>query len=243
MLKGGIRLTVLLFIVIILLAAILQTSTGFGFSIMATPFLLLIFEAREAIQINLLLSLVISLALIRKIRRDVDTGILKRFIIGSLPGLPIGIIVFLLVNTNHLKMGIGIVILVLTLLLIFNFRINKSKRKDFVVGSLSGALTTGIGMPGPPLLLYFSGTATEKERLRATTLAFYLYIYAVSLLIQAVFAGTSKTVWISSGMALPLVAIGLYVGQRLFNHINQKTFRVFTYVILLFTGIYLLLQS
>ena len=236
-------MTVLLFITIILLASILQTSTGFGFSIMATPFLLLLFEANEAIQINLLLSLVISLALIRKIRKDVDIGILKRFIIGSLPGLPIGILVFLLVNTSYLKMGIGVVILTLTLLLIFNVRLEKSNRRDMAVGSLSGALTTGIGMPGPPLLLYFSGTATDKERLRATTLAFYLYIYAVSLLIQVVFAGTSKTVWTSSLMALPLVAIGLYVGQLLFNHINQKTFRLFTYVILLFTGLYLLLQS
>ena len=210
---------------------------------MATPFLLLIFEAKEAIQINLLLSLVISLALIQKIRQDVDTEILKRFIIGSLPGLPIGILVFLLVNTSYLKMGIGIVILTLTFLLIFNFRLEKSNRRDMIVGSLSGALTTGIGMPGPPLLLYFSGTATDKERLRATTLAFYLYIYAVSLLIQVAFAGTSTTVWTSSIMALPLVAIGLYVGQLLFNHINQKTFRLFTYVILLFTGFYLLLQS
>lgn len=236
-------MTFLLFIIIILLASILQTSTGFGFSIMATPFLLLLFEAKEAIQINLLLSLVISLALIRKIRHDIDTGILKRFIIGSVPGLPIGILVFLLVNTNHLKMGIGLVILVLTLLLLFNFRIKKSHPKDFVVGGVSGALTTGIGMPGPPLLLYFSGTATEKESLRATTLAFYLYIYAVSLLIQVAFAGTSKTVWVSSATALPLVAIGLYIGQRLFNHINQKIFRLFTYAILLFTGIYLLLQA
>lgn len=236
-------MTIILFITIILLASILQTSTGFGFSIMATPFLLLLFEANEAIQINLLLSLVISLALIRRIRQDVDIEILKRFIIGSLPGLPIGILVFLLVNTNHLKTGIGLVILTLTLLLIFNFRLKQSNRRDMVVGSLSGALTTGIGMPGPPLLLYFSGTATEKERLRATTLAFYLYIYAVSLFIQVAFAGTSKTVWTSSAMALPLVAIGLYVGQLLFNHINQKTFRLFTYVILLFTGIYLLLQS
>lgn len=210
---------------------------------MATPFLLLLFEAKEAIQINLLLSLVISLALIRKIHKDIDAGILKRFIIGSLPGLPVGIIVFLLVNTSHLKTGIGFVILALTLLLICNFRLRKSNQGDLIVGGISGALTTGIGMPGPPLLLYFSGTSTEKERLRATTLAFYLYIYAVSLLIQVLFAGTNKTVWASSALALPLVAIGLYIGQRLFNHINQKVFQLFTYGILLFTGIYLLLQS
>ncbi|WP_438313182.1 sulfite exporter TauE/SafE family protein [Sporosarcina sp. FA9] len=235
-------MTVFTFIAIILFASILQTSTGFGFSIMATPFLLMIFEPREAIQINLILSLVISTALILKIRKDVDAGIVKRFIIGSLPGLPIGILVFLLADTGKLKFGISIVILILTLLLILNFRLKRTERRDFAVGGLSGALTTGIGMPGPPLLLYFSGTETTKETLRATTLAFYLFIYSISLVIQMFFAGTNKVVWTSSLAALPLVFIGLYVGQILFHHISQKYFRIFTYCILLFTGIYLLVQ-
>ncbi|WP_210471399.1 sulfite exporter TauE/SafE family protein [Sporosarcina sp. 6E9] len=235
-------MTIILFIVIILFASILQTSTGFGFSIMATPFLLLIFEPKEAIQINFVLSLVISAALIRKIRADVDMGILKRFMIGSLPGLPIGILIFLFAETRNLKVGIGVVILALTFLLMLNFHLKTTKRRDFFVGGLSGLLTTGIGMPGPPLLLYFSGTGTPKAQLRATTLAFYLFIYSISLVVQVLFAGSNKTVWISSGMGLPLVVLGLYFGQRLFHRINQKYFRIFTYLILLFTGVYLFTQ-
>ena len=66
-----------MFILIILVASILQTSTGFGFSILATPFLLLLFKPTEAIQINLILSLFISVALLTKIKEDIDYGILK----------------------------------------------------------------------------------------------------------------------------------------------------------------------
>ena len=77
-------MTIFIFTSIILFASILQTSTGFGFSIMATPFLLMIFNPMEAIQINLVLSLVISSALIAKIRKDVDTDLLKKLIIGRL---------------------------------------------------------------------------------------------------------------------------------------------------------------
>lgn len=82
---------IIAFIIIILFASVLQTSTGFGFSILATPFLLLIFEPIEAIQINLILSLIISSALIMKIRKDIDFGILRRFMVGSVTGLLIGI--------------------------------------------------------------------------------------------------------------------------------------------------------
>ncbi|NEU31752.1 sulfite exporter TauE/SafE family protein [bacterium LRH843] len=232
-----------IFIVIILIASILQTSTGFGFSVLATPFLLLIFTPTEAIQINLVLSLVISIALIVKVRKDIDIGILKRFAIGSGMGLPIGIIIFLLIDINKLKLGISLIILALTTMLMLKFRIKQNKKRDLAVGGLSGLLTTSIGMPGPPLLLYFSGTDTEKEKLRGTTLAFFLFIYFLSLVIQVIFVGTNKTIWVSSGFALPIVLIGLYVGQLLFKWINQKIFRLFTYIILLFTGVYLFIAS
>ena len=232
-----------LFLAIIFAAAILQTSTGFGFSILATPFLLIIFEPNEAIQINLLLSLLISGGLIKKIVKDADFEILKRFLIGSVIGLPFGMVIFLTIDIDKLKLGISAIILGLTLMLMLRFRIKQSKKRDLIVGGLSGFLTTSIGMPGPPLLLYFSGTDTQKEKLRATTLAFYLFIYFISFIIQVTFAGTSKTVWISSGVALPLVLAGLYLGQLLFKWINQKLFRVVTYTILLFTGIYLMIES
>ncbi|WP_234028489.1 sulfite exporter TauE/SafE family protein [Lentibacillus sp. Marseille-P4043] len=235
--------TIILFVAIILFAAILQTSTGFGFSIMATPFLLLLFEPREAIQINLILSLVISCALIWKIRKDIDMGILKRFILGGIVGLPIGITIFLTMDITWLKLGVSIIILLLTVLLILHFRIGQTSRRDFSIGALSGAFTTSIGMPGPPILLYFSGTETTKEKLRGTTLAFYLFIYSVSLLTQVMFAGTTKAIWQSSLIALPLVIIGLFLGQLLFKRINQQVFQTITYVLLLFTGIYLLIQQ
>lgn len=231
------------FTIVILIASILQTSTGFGFSILATPFLLLIFEPAEAIQINLILSLLISAALIAKVRKDVDIGVLKRFIAGSSLGLPVGIAVFLMIDLNSLKLMVSLLILLLTLMLIFKFRISRNNKRDLLVGGLSGSLTTSIGMPGPPILLYFSGTETKKETLRSTTLAFYLFIYLVSLIMQVSFAGTNKTVWLSSFWAIPLVAAGLYLGQLLFGRINQRIFRMFTYVILLFTGSYLLLES
>lgn len=234
---------IVLFVFIILLASILQTSTGFGFSIMATPLLLFLFEPAEAIQINLILALVISAVLVKTIRKDVDYGTLKRFILGSSLGLFIGITFFIWMDMNSLKLFIGIVILLLTLLLIFKVRMMKSRTKDMIVGGISGSLTTGIGMPGPPLLLYFSGTGNSKEVVRSTTLAFTLFIYFISLAAQIIFVGTSQTIWISSLWGLPIVFIGLFIGQVLFNWINQRIFRMMTYIILVATGITLVLDS
>ncbi len=158
-------------------------------------------------------------------------------------GLPVGITIFMMIDIDRLKLAVSLIILLLTVLLVLNFRIKQNKKRDLLVGGISGLFTTSIGMPGPPLLLYFSGTNTNKEKLRSTTLAFFLFIYLVSLVIQTIFVGTNKTIWISSLWGLPLVLLGLYLGQLLFKWINQRVFRIFTYIILIFTGIYLLLES
>jgi len=236
-------MSLFIFILIILFASVLQTSTGFGFSIMATPFLLLLFDPREAIQLNLILSLFISSMLIVNIRRDVNWGVFKRFVIGGLFGLPLGITIFLLLDMTLLKLGVSLLIISLTILLILNWRTKQTIQRDFLVGGLSGLLTTSIGMPGPPLLLYFSGTNTKKATLRATTLAFYLFIYLASLMFQVLFAGTSTEIWLSSLKALPIVLIGLMIGQLLYKRISQRMFQILTYILLFISGGYLLFEQ
>lgn len=234
---------VIFFICIVLIASILQTSTGFGFSIMATPLLLLLFFPQEAIQINIILSLIISLSLIRSIRNEVDLLLLKRLILSSVFGVPFGILIYILININAFKIGVAVLLLALTVLLICNFRVRQTRNRDYLTGGLSGLFTTSIGMPGPPLLLYFTGTDTGKNKLRATTLAFYLFIYLISLITQIIFTGTSMLIWKSSLYAVPAVLLGLFIGQFIYKWINQRIFRVFTYILLSCTGIYLLIQS
>ncbi|MFS0752557.1 sulfite exporter TauE/SafE family protein [Oceanobacillus sp. 1P07AA] len=235
--------TIIAFISIIVIASIFQTSTGFGFSIMATPFLLLLFLPQDAIQINIVLSLIISIALIWKIRSDVDKKLLKRMIFGSIAGVPFGIIIYMTVDIVIFKLMISIILLLLTLLLLSRVKMTPTSRRDYFVGWTSGILTTSIGMPGPPLLLYFTGAKITKEKLRATTLAFFLFIYSISLITQITFSGTTATVWMSSLYAIPLVIIGLVLGQYIFKKMNQQIFTVITYVLLLITGIYLLFDS
>lgn len=233
-----------IFILIIFIASTLQTSTGFGFSIMATPFLLLLFQPAEAIQINLILSLLISIALIWKIRESINYELMRKLIGGSLAGVPVGLLIFMTIgDLTMFNIVVSVILLVLTVLLIMRFRIKRTSLRDYLIGGTSGILTTSIGMPGPPLLLYFTGTDTKKEVLRSTTLAFYLFIYLISLITQLIFTGTDSVIWKSSLYAIPVVFLGLLAGQYLFNWVNQRIFTIFTYILLAFTGLYLLINS
>lgn len=233
----------ILFICIVLVASVLQTSTGFGFSIMATPLFLMLFLPQEAIQINIILSLIISISLIHSIKNSVDFPLLKRLIVSSFAGVPFGIVIYMSINISAFKFTVSILLLALTLLLILNFRVRQTRGRDYLAGGLSGLFTTSIGMPGPPILLYFTGTSIDKDKLRATTLAFYLFIYSISLMTQVTFSGSSLLIWKSSLYAVPAVLAGLSIGRFVFKWINQDIFKIFTYILLSCTGIYLLIQS
>lgn len=230
----------LLLFFIVLFAAILQSSTGYGFSIIGTPFLLLLFPAHTAIQVNIILSILLSIFMLRTIWRDIDWIIVLRLIKGSSFGLIFGLFIYLYLNINILKIGVGILIISLTVLLIFKFTISQSKSKDYSVGAASGFLTTSIGVPGPPLLLYFTGTHMTKAVLRSSTLAYYLFVYTISLALQISFGGTTKEAWSASIIAVPTLFFGIFIGQFIFKKLNPFYFKIVTYIILIFTGSYLL---
>ena len=229
--------------VIVFLASTSQACTGFGFSIMATPFFLLVYDIHDAIQINIILSIFISILMIKKIWRDIDKDLFVSLLKGGIIGLPIGILVYIFLDVKYLKIAISIIILVLTFLLILNMRISQTRGRDLFSGGISGLLTSSIGMPGPPLLLYFTGVGVEKAILRSTALGFYVFIYSSSLAMQIFFDGTSKNIWLASLISIPIVLLGIFLGQHLFKRINQKMFSIITYAILFITGLYLLVTS
>lgn len=229
--------------VIVLVATTLQVGTGFGFSIMATPFLLLLYDGHDAIQINIILSVVISLVMVFKIRHDADKALLLQLIKGSIAGIPIGMAFFLILDVRFLKILVSALILMLTFLLMLKLKIRQSKWKDLLSGGISGFLSTSLGMPGPPLLIYFSGIGMPKERMRSTILSFALVVYFVSFVLQLVLYGTNKTVWLASLSSLPVLAGGTFLGQLLFRKLSQRLFTTLTYLILVFTGAYLLITS
>lgn len=233
----------LILFLIVIVASSLQTSTGYGFSIVGTPFLLLVFPFHEAIQINIILSICLSAVMIYSIRNEIDFTLLKRLVYGSPAGLLAGIFIYLFMDTALIKLGVGIIVLILTMLLISNLTVKRTGFKDTAAGGLSGLLTTSIGVPGPPLLLYFSGARMDKTVLRSTTLAFYLFVYTISLIMQITFGETNSEIWISSALALPALFIGVALGRLVFKKITQKVFLNITYVILIFTGIYLVITS
>lgn len=228
---------------IIFFASTLQAATGFGFSVLATPLLFLIFEPHQAIQINIMISLIISFTLYPELKKDIDKHLLYNLIKGAIIGTPIGLVLVYILNEEMLKIYAGAVILSLTFAIFLKLKIQQKRSRDMLSGLGSGALTSSLGMPGPPLLLYFSSTNLNKHILRSTTLVYFIFIYAVGLIAQITTIGSSWNTLMIAAALTPVAFAGILAGRIAFRLINQRVFRLINISILLATGVSLIATS
>ena len=86
-------------------AALVQTATGFGFGLISVSVLLIALNSSSAIQVAIMLSLLIALILVPSLRSFVDRRLLRLFVIGSGVGIPLGVVIFLVIDLILLKVG------------------------------------------------------------------------------------------------------------------------------------------
>src|ERR1700741_1555895 len=75
-------------------AALLYAVSGFGFAVLAAPLFLLFADPAQAIQLVIIVSTALSLVVLPGIWRAIAPGLLLRFVLGSLAGLPLGLFAF-----------------------------------------------------------------------------------------------------------------------------------------------------
>jgi uncharacterized membrane protein YfcA len=74
--------------------ALLYTLTGFGFAVLAAPLFLLLVDPQQAIQLTIIISTALSFVALPGLWRAVTPWLLLRLALGTLAGLPFGLIAF-----------------------------------------------------------------------------------------------------------------------------------------------------
>ena len=166
--------------IITLLAATIQSATGFGFGLIAVPVFLLILNSSDAIQMVMIIILCMSIVDWMKLRGQSSFNLLLWLNAGMLIGFPFGLIIFKNVELPILKLIIALVILFFSLhnlikLLKGNLHTeapaeNIHNWKTAVTGYFSGLMTTSLAMPGPVVMLYLVQLSLDKTVIRATIL-------------------------------------------------------------------------
>lgn len=230
---------------IVCLAAALQGITGFGFALLSVPLLLLIYDPRTAVGINIIISFFSLFVLTLRIRREIIRPTVLNLFLGSIFGIPLGAYIFLHFNVQELKLMIGIVTSLCSLMLLKGVTIKNATGIlwERITGSISGFLTGSLGMPGPPIILFLSNQHLPKERFRATTAAYFTLVYPASLLLLMCLRAIDIHVALTAITLIPFAILGGQIGCRLFHLIPQAQFQRGVPILVLCTAIYAIFTS
>jgi len=92
---------------------LLYTLTGFGFAVLLTPAFLLFVDPPQAVQLVIIISTALSITTLPGLWRAIAPALLLRLTLGSIAGLPLGLIVLRDADPAVVRRLIGATILAL----------------------------------------------------------------------------------------------------------------------------------
>jgi uncharacterized membrane protein YfcA len=228
-------------------AALLQAAGGFGFAVLATPLFLLFVEPARAIQLVIIVTAALSIVVLPGLHRAVAPRLLLRLTLGSLAGLPLGLIAFRYADPRLVRAVVGAVIVAFAALLALSR--HRLRRQppfgarpvlDLAAGAVSGAATALIGMSGPPVLMYLLLVGTPPRTARATLLSFFALAYGATLVSHAATIGIPAATWLGAGVLIPFALLGGFAGRSLGDRLGAEAFTALAIGLLGAAGLYTL---
>ena len=229
--------------------ALVQAASGFGFAIVAAPVFLAATGATWSISLLVALHVVQSAMLAPAVWREAPPVALRRLLAGAVLGCPVGLALFLWADVRTLKIAVGVLILAVTALILARERglagapargsgaTERDGGAAVVTGAFSGAMTSLLVMPGPPLMVWLMGTSLGKAPSRALSLTFFAVCYVAVTLLNAAAGQLPPRVWGMVALLAPAVVVGTLAGSRIVRHISETAFRRVVLTLLVLSGL------
>lgn len=224
---------------IILISAVLQGITGFGFSLVAVPLLSLVAPLGEVVPLLVLYSLLLNILVVTKVKSTIDKKQLFTLVAFGILTIPLGMFVLKYIDPFYIKKGVGIFIILSSVAMALNYKVSlKNKTFSYMIaGLISGFLNGSTSMSGPPIIILLSNDGTDKMKFRKTLGLYFLSLNVVTLPLY--FAGGLLTLPIlkTGLMLLPAMVIGTLVGILWGNKLPEDIFRKFNLGLIFLMGI------
>jgi hypothetical protein len=234
-------------------SALLYAISGFGFAVLAAPLFLLFLDPARAIQLVIIISTVLSIIVLRGLLPAVAPPLLLRLTLGSLAGLPLGLVAFRYADPILVRAAAGAMIFGFAILMAVSHHRSghpgqgkhwtafaMSPGLDLAAGAVSGIAGALVGQPGPPLLIYLLLAGAAVRTARATLLAFFALSYAVTLASHAATIGIPASTWLAAGILIPFAFLGGLAGRPIGDRLGGKAFAMLAVVLLAVAGAYTL---
>jgi uncharacterized protein len=211
---------------VVCFAALVQVVSGFGFALLAVPLMSIAVPTSTAVVVSTLLGAGVSTWQAWQGRAQTVRPIAGRLVLGSYIGMPLGLLVFLTVSDDVLRLILGVAVLIAVVLLAARIDLRRAgSGLDVGAGFVSGVLNTSLSTNGPPLVFVLQARHLEPDPFRSTINTVFAASNLVGVPLFLIAGQVTGSAALAALVALPALIAGQFAGYPLRRHLHGERFR------------------
>lgn len=242
--------TLLLTAVVVLVGALVQGMSGFGFGLVTMSLLPLFLPVDHAVPMVAAWGLALNLYLNWRLRKHISLRRAGPMMLGGLLGIPVGVLFLKGADPRLIKGALGAVIVLFCLHSLLSSRVphideggRKAQGLGVVAGAAGGVLGGAFNTGGPPVILYVAAMGWAKDAATSTIQVYFLLTTTLTIAGHvSVGLMTPERLWQVLPL-YPVVGLGSWLGTRIYDRVPQARFRQIVLVLLLVLGANFLVRS
>jgi hypothetical protein len=235
-------MTNVLLLIIVFLAAFLQTTSGFGFALMAMPLVSLVIGVKAAAPLVAVVGFTLYAVNLLRYRRSFDWRVAAPLSLAAALGIPLGVWMLSSLDEDLVKAALGVVLIGYALYALWRPQAAplRSDLWAYPAGFLAGCLGGAFNTPGPPVIVYGNLKQWPRNLFRSTLQALFLVSSSLVIVSHAVAGNLTRSLLSTYLLLAPALLLGVFAGSRADRRLNGERFRTLVVGLILATGVLLL---
>lgn len=233
--------------VAVLIVGVAKGGLGGGIGVVAVPLMAMTVSPVQAAAIILPILMVMDALALRAYWGEWDQRNLRVLLPASLLGTALGSLTFTYLSADGLRAMVGIVSLVYGVRWFVSTQSATAPHASTVSGVLWGTTSAftsfAVHAGGPPLQAYLLPQRMSRTAFQATSVVFFFFVNWSKVGPYAWLGLWNTDSLVTSLLLMPLAPIGITMGRRLHDRVNDKVFFGVVHVSLLLIGAKLLYDA
>ena len=230
-------------VVAVLIVGIAKGGLGGGIAVVGVPLMAMTVSPVQAAAVLLPILMVMDVLALRAYWGRWDVANLRVLLPASLVGTLLGFLTAGLLSPDGLRVLVAAIALVYALRH-FSATQLEPRAAEPLAGSVWGALSAftsfSVHAGGPPLQAYLLPQAMARTRFQATSVVFFFVVNWSKVGPYAWLGQWTADNLVTSAVLLPLAPLGVSMGRRLHDRVDDRLFFLMVHIGLLLIGVKLL---
>jgi uncharacterized membrane protein YfcA len=224
------------------IASMISAIVGFGGAILLLPILTYSMGIKLAVPLLTVAQIFSNGSRVYFGRKELKWEPIIKFLIGAIPFVIIGSILFSYLNGNIIKKIVGIFLVVIVILKrIVKTKLEIDNSKIFLGGIITGIISGIAGSSGPLSALLFNSLKLTVGAYIASEAFTALIMHIIKIILYKKYLEIRMEIMIYGIIIGIVMILGSYVGKKLVEKISRKYFQIIIEICLIISGIQMII--